>query len=95
MKLISMHQKVYLISLKKNEYNLILRHLRNSKLKLNLKNYFSSKDLNTILNFMTKDKKNNSKKINLILIRKVGYPVINQEYSKNIIRSYLKKELVN
>ena len=81
--------------LKKNEYNLILKHLRNSKLKLNLKNYFSSKDLNTILNFMTKDKKNNSKKINLILIRKVGYPVINQEYSKNIISSYLKKELVN
>ena len=41
-----------------------------SKLPSNIKNYFSYKDLNKILTFMMKDKKNVSKKINLILLKK-------------------------
>ena len=32
---------------------------------------------------MTKDKKNNSSKINLILLKKVGHPIVNNEYNKN------------
>ena len=40
--------------LNKNEYSLILKHLKNPKLNLRLKNYFSSKDLNKILSFILK-----------------------------------------
>ena len=80
--------------LKKNEYRLILKHLNNPQINLRLKNYFSTKNLNKILTFMLKDKKNNSKKINLILLKKIGYPIISKEYTENYIKSYLKKELV-
>jgi len=55
-----------------NEYNLIKIHIQNSRLPFNIKKYFSLKDLNKILYFMTKDKKNNSDKINLILLKKIG-----------------------
>jgi len=33
--------------------------------------YFKIKDLNKILSFMTKDKKNNSNKISLVLLKKL------------------------
>ena len=44
---------------------------------------------------MTIDKKNNSEKINLILLKKIGYPIINKKYSKNNLNLFLKKELIN
>jgi 3-dehydroquinate synthase/shikimate kinase/3-dehydroquinate synthase len=44
---------------------------------------------------MVKDKKNNSDKINLVLLKKIGYPVINREYKKNILAEFLKNELRN
>ena len=44
---------------------------------------------------MTKDKKNNSEKINLILLKKIGYPIINKTYDKNNLKTFLKKELIN
>ena len=44
---------------------------------------------------MLKDKKNKSEKINLILLKKIGLPVINKVYSKNTLRIFLSKELVN
>ena len=46
----------------KNEYNLIINHIENSGLPSSIKKYFSIKDLNKILSFMIKDKKNNSEK---------------------------------
>ena len=81
--------------LSSNEYNLVKEHIQNSKLPFNIKKYFSLKNLNKILYFMTKDKKNNSDKINLILLKKIGYPIINKKYTKNNLRSFLKKELIN
>ena len=78
-----------------NEYNLVKEHIQNSKLPFNIKKYFSLKNLNKILYFMTKDKKNNSDKINLILLKKIGYPIINKKYSKSNLSSFLKKELIN
>ena len=33
---------------------------------------------------MIKDKKNNSDKINLVLLKKIGSPVINKEYKKKL-----------
>ena len=62
---------------------------------MNLKDYFSSKDYNRILSFMLNDKKNVSKKINLILLKKIGFPIIDKEFSQNILKVFLKKELSN
>ena len=65
------------------------------KLPSDIKNYFSYKDLNKILTFMSKDKKNVSKKINLILLKKIGSAEISNEYNHTKLRNFLKKELTN
>ena len=44
---------------------------------------------------MEKDKKNNSKKINLILLKKINFPTIDKFFDKSKIRTFLKKELIN
>ncbi len=77
------------------EYLLILNHLKYPKLPSDLKNFFTFKDLKKILSFMVTDKKNSSKKINLILLKKIGHPVIDNEYSLNDLRRFLTKELIN
>ena len=81
--------------LSKSEYNLIVDHINNSGLPSSIKKYFSIKDLNKILSFMTKDKKNNSEKINLVLLRKIGKPIINKQYSKKKLGLFMKKFLTN
>ena len=81
--------------IKAKEYRLIIKHTHKMKLPLNIKNYFSSKNLNSILSFMLKDKKNTSKKINLILLKKVGSAIINNQYDILQIKKFLKKELTN
>ncbi len=81
--------------LNKREYNLIINHIDNSGLPCSIKKYFSVKDLNKILSFMIKDKKNNSEKINLILLKKIGKPIFNKKYSKKKLRLFLKKYLAN
>ena len=81
--------------LKQKDFNEILSHLRNSKLSFNIKNFFSNKNINRILSFMTKDKKNSSDRINLILLKRIGAPIIDKTFDKNHLRSFLKKELIN
>ncbi len=81
--------------LKKTEYNLIVNHINSCNFQLVLKNLFKVNDLNKILSFMLKDKKNNSSKINLILLKKIGSPLINREFKKNDLSVFLKKELRN
>ena len=81
--------------LKNNEYKLIKQHLESSKLPHNIKNYFTSKDINKIISFMTKDKKNVSDKINLILLKKIGSPIIKNQYDKKYLKLFLKNELIN
>ena len=81
--------------LRKSEYNLIVNHIDSSGLPSSIKKYFSIKDLNKILSFMIKDKKNNSEKINLVLLKKIGKPIINKQYSKKKLESFLKKILTN
>ena len=79
--------------LKLKEYKLIKNHISSSKLPMNLKKKFSIKDLNKILSFMSVDKKNQSKKINLILLKKIGSPIIDKEFGINKLRIFLKNEL--
>ncbi len=80
--------------LKENKFNTINDHFKKSNLPNNLKKYFSSKHINKILSFMTKDKKNVSDKINLILLEDIGKTIINNEYDQYKIKSFLRKELI-
>ena len=81
--------------LSKNEYNLIINHIDNSGLPFSIKKYFSIKDSDKILSFMIKDKKNNSEKINLVLLKKIGNPIFNKQYSKKNLSYFLEKFLTN
>ena len=81
--------------LDKKDYSGIINHLNNPPLPSKITKYFSVKDLNKILFFMTKDKKNNSHKIQLLLLKKIGYPITNKEYKNEKLKSFLKKELTN
>ena len=81
--------------IKNEEVKSILNHIEKAKLPMNIKKYFSLKDLNKILSFMTKDKKNNSDKINLVLLKKIGQPIYQNQFSKNSLASFLRQELIN
>ena len=81
--------------LNKNEYDTIINHISNSNLPLSINKFFKIKDLNKILSFMIKDKKNNSNKISLVLLKKIGSPLINKEYDRKSINLFLKNELSN
>ena len=78
-----------------NEFNLIEDHLNKLKLPKNINKFFSIKDLNKILSFMKKDKKNNTNKINLVLLKKIGSPVYKLQFDSKKINLFLKKELIN
>jgi 3-dehydroquinate synthase/shikimate kinase/3-dehydroquinate synthase len=79
--------------LNQQDFHLITKHIINSKLPFKLKNYFTKKDLEKILSFMTKDKKNDSDKINLILLKRIGSPLINNKFELDKIKIFLKNEL--
>ena len=44
---------------------------------------------------MSNDKKNISEKINLILLKKIGLTVINNEYERLKVKKFFKIELTN
>jgi len=77
------------------DFNILMKHIEKPILPSDIKKYFSIKDLNKIIKFMMIDKKNNSNKINLVLLKSIGNPLINQKYNKNNLKFFLKKELLN
>ena len=79
--------------LKINEFKLIENHLNKLNLPCNINNFFSNNSLNKIISFMKNDKKNNTKKINLVLLKKIGYPLFNYQFDEKKISLFLKKEL--
>ncbi len=79
----------------KKQYKIIKSFQENSNLPWDLNNYFLKKNINKILSFMIKDKKNNSDKISLVLLKKIGQPLIDQEYNKKRLKLFLKNQLVN
>ena len=81
--------------LHKNDFQLIKNHLINFNLLKKLNNNFFLKNIRNILNFMKKDKKNTGKKINLVLLKKIGKPIFNLDYSENKIKSFIKDKLVD
>jgi 3-dehydroquinate synthase len=80
-----------LLSIK--EFQLIENHTNKLNLNNNTNKLFSKKDINKILSFMIKDKKNITEKINLILLKKIGSPSYNLQYTKKKIKSFLIEEL--
>ena len=79
----------------KNEYQYIKKHLIQIKFPIKLNKFFSLKNLNSIISFMQKDKKNTNKKINLILLKKIGKPIFNLNFDQNKLRMFVKNELRN
>ncbi len=79
----------------KRDYKSIIDHLTTNNLPSSISKYFNNNDLNKIISFMSKDKKNNSDKINLVLLKNIGLPIINKEFNKKTLYLFLKKELNN
>ena len=79
--------------LSKNILKKIIIHIESLNLNVNFKKYFKKKDIKNIVNFMKIDKKNYSSKVNLILLKKIGKPLINNSYEVNKIASFIKNIL--
>ena len=78
----------------KKDYEQIINHINNLKIPINLNYYFKKKDINSIIKYMKSDKKNNSSKINLILIKKIGKIILNSKFDQLKIKKFLINELI-
>ena len=76
-------------------YSKILNHVKNLNFGLNLRNFFKIKDINKLIYYMKNDKKNNSKMINLILLKDIGNPILDNLYSESDLKKFFKRELLN
>ena len=76
------------------DYMLIENHLQKLSLPSNINKFFFKNSLKKILLFMKKDKKNNTKKINLVLLKKIGFPIYKLQFNEKKIKDFLGKELV-
>jgi len=81
--------------IKKNDYIKIISHFKKFNLLMEIKKEFFKKNINKILSFMKKDKKNNNNKINLVLLNKIGKATYNYQFKVPIIYKFLNKELIN
>tara|TARA_B100000475_G_C15000699_1_gene316286 strand:+ start:202 stop:1308 length:1107 start_codon:yes stop_codon:yes gene_type:complete len=79
--------------LKNKPYNLIIKHLDKIPLNKNFNELFKAKDMNKIISFMKSDKKNISKKINIILIQDFGKIKKSYQISDNSLKKFLISEL--
>jgi 3-dehydroquinate synthase len=76
------------------EFKLIENHLNKLNLPSDISKFFTLKSISKILSFMKKDKKNNTKKINLVLLKKIGSPIYQRQFTYKKIRFFLKKQLI-
>ena len=81
--------------LMRKDYLLIKNHFYKLNLPIKISKFFSKKNLNKILSFMQKDKKNNNSKINLILLKKIGQVGYKYYYNALIVNKFLKNQLVD
>ncbi len=81
--------------LKTSDFNLIFSHLKKAGLSYEIKKFFTKKDTNKIVSFMQKDKKNNSEKINLILLRKIGNVDLKRRFTNKQIRFFINENLMD
>jgi len=76
------------------EFSLIENHLNKLGLPRKINKFFTIKNLNKILSFMKKDKKNNTDKVNLVLLKKIGSPIYKLQFNEKKINLFLRKELI-
>ena len=81
--------------LSKSDFVKIIKHIDKINKSLRLKNFFKTKDVKKIVNLMKNDKKNNSNKISLVLLKNLGKPIMDQQFHCKEIETFLKKELNN
>ena len=74
---------------------MIVSHLEKASLSYKVKKIFSKKDVSKIVSYMQKDKKNNSEKINLILLKKIGVVDLKMKFSKKQIKTFFNEALLN
>jgi len=79
----------------KKDYNLIKNHLKKYILPNKISKYFVKNDVDQILNYMQKDKKNKNNKINLVLLKKIGKANYNFYTNKKILKKFLTNELID
>tara|TARA_B100002051_G_C16739493_1_gene643325 strand:+ start:161 stop:1273 length:1113 start_codon:yes stop_codon:yes gene_type:complete len=78
----------------KNNYLKIIGHLEKINFDLKLKKYFRIKDIDRLLSFMMNDKKNKTSRINLILLKNIGRPIINKSFSRIKLKKFFKEQLI-
>ena len=71
---------------------LIKKHYVDLNLPMKISSFFKKNEINKIVSFMQKDKKNRSEKINLILLKKIGS--VTKPNSFNITSKEIKKFLI-
>ena len=71
-----------ILSLK--EFKLIKQHYHDLNLPKDFEKKFKKKDINKIVHFVKKDKKNFNEKINLIFIKKIGLVTRSGQYKMNV-----------
>ena len=73
---------------------MIKKHYNSLKLLTSIKKVFKKNEINKVVNFMKKDKKNVDEKINLILLKKIGKTAklnkfaLNSNEIKKFLNSY-------
>ena len=81
--------------LNKKEYKLIQNHIFKLDKSLKLNKFFSKKDTNKIIKFMMTDKKNINKKINLVLLKKIGKADFKNFYKVAEVQKFIKNQFNN
>ena len=81
--------------LNKTEYKLIQNHVVKLNRSLNLNKFFIKKDTNKIIKFMMADKKNINKKINLVVLKKIGKADFKNFYKVSEIKKFIKNQFNN
>ena len=81
--------------LKNKNYIKIQDHLNKLDFNLKLKNIFSKNNISSLIKFMRYDKKNTSNKINLILLKDIGKPILELDFDTKELKHFFNKELIN
>ena len=66
-----------------------------SQINLKLKNIYSKNNVSSLIKFMRYDKKNTSNKINLILLKDIGKPILDLNFDIKELKHFFNKELIN
>ena len=90
---IEFSKKQNLINIK--SYKSIKNHINKIPLNKSFKSLFKKKDINKIISFMKSDKKNSSKKINLILFKNFGKIKTDLQITEFSLKKFLNSQLSN